>query len=93
MASSILTKPGFLIGLTNLFAIAGSTYHVQNKIAYNLEEQEARFDELEGTLRGHIGLIEEALDRLEAKIGSGGRGKGGLESREIYESRQRDAKK
>ena len=22
-------------------------------------------DELEGTLRGHIGLIEEALDRLE----------------------------
>jgi hypothetical protein len=24
-------------------------------------------DELEGTLRGHIGLIEEALDRLEGK--------------------------
>lgn len=24
-------------------------------------------DELEGTLRGHIGLIEDALDRLEGK--------------------------
>ena len=24
-------------------------------------------DELEGNLRGHIGLIEEALDRLEGK--------------------------
>lgn len=25
-------------------------------------------DELEGTLRGHIGLIEDALDRLEGKL-------------------------
>lgn len=24
-------------------------------------------DELEGTLRGHIGLIEEALERVEGK--------------------------
>ena len=24
-------------------------------------------DELEGTLRGHIGLIEEALERIEGK--------------------------
>lgn len=34
---------------------------------YNLQEHEARMDELEGTLRGHIGLIEEALERIEGK--------------------------
>jgi hypothetical protein len=32
-------------------------------------------DELEGTLRGHIGLIEEALDRLEGKVTEADRGK------------------
>jgi hypothetical protein len=32
-------------------------------------------DELEGTLRGHIGLIEEALDRLEGKATEVDRGK------------------
>lgn len=34
---------------------------------YNLDEHEARIDVLEGTLRGHIGYIEEALGRLEGK--------------------------
>lgn len=38
----------------------------------HLEENEARMDELEGTLRGHIGLIEESLDRLEGKGGAPG---------------------
>ena len=32
-------------------------------------------DELEGTLRGHIGLTEEALDRLEGKATEVDRGK------------------
>jgi hypothetical protein len=32
-------------------------------------------DELEGTLRGHIGLIEESLDRLEGKATEADRGK------------------
>ena len=32
-------------------------------------------DELEGTLRGHIGVIEEALDRLEGKGTEADRGK------------------
>lgn len=93
MASSIFSKPSFLLGLTNLFATGGAVYYLQNKLNYNLEEQEARFDEVEGTLRGHIGLIEEALDRLEAKIGTGGRGKGGLENREMYEKRGKDDRK
>jgi hypothetical protein len=32
-------------------------------------------DGLEGTLRGHIGLIEEALERLEGKAAEADRGK------------------
>ncbi|KAF2760009.1 hypothetical protein EJ05DRAFT_475026 [Pseudovirgaria hyperparasitica] len=65
MAASALRSPILFIGLANLFAISGSTYMLRSHHIYNLEEHEARMDELEGTLRGHIGLIEGALDRLE----------------------------
>jgi len=48
--------------ITNLSAIGGATIYLrschQENIGwhnYNLEEHEARMDELEGTLRGHIG--------------------------------------
>ncbi|KAF2846779.1 hypothetical protein T440DRAFT_471653 [Plenodomus tracheiphilus IPT5] len=51
----------------NLLTIGGSTLYLRSRIAYNLEEQEARLDEIEGTLRGHMGLIEDALDRIEGK--------------------------
>jgi hypothetical protein len=70
----------------NLLAIGGSTYYLRSKIAYNLEEQEARLDEIEGTLRGHIGLIEDALDRIEGK-------KDGKKMEELYGKRGRDEKK
>ena len=63
---SLLRHPLLLLG-ANLSAIAGSTYYLRSHHIYNLEEHEARMDELEGTLRGHIGLIEEALDRLEGR--------------------------
>ena len=43
------------------------TYYFKQHHDYNLQEHEARMDELEGTLRGHIGLIEESLERLEGK--------------------------
>ncbi|KAF2822900.1 hypothetical protein CC86DRAFT_372686 [Ophiobolus disseminans] len=69
----------------NLLAIGGSTYYLQSKIAYNLEEQESRLDEIEGTLRGHIGLIEDALDRIEGK-------KDGKKMEELYGKRGRDEK-
>ena len=59
----------------NLSAVAGSTIFLRSHHIYNLEEHEARMDELEGTLRGHIGLIEEALDRLEGKATEADRGK------------------
>ncbi|KAL8792987.1 MAG: hypothetical protein Q9195_004391 [Heterodermia aff. obscurata] len=75
---------------TNLSAIAGATYLLRAHHIYNLEEHEARMDELEGTLRGHIGLIEEALDRLEGKSTDDDRGK---KSGEYYSKRGRDEKK
>jgi hypothetical protein len=48
-------------------------------------------DELEGTLRGHIGLIEESLERIEGKQAGGGqkaleRGMG-TKAEELYTSR------
>ena len=60
---------------TTLSAIGGSTYYLRSHHTYNLEEFNARLDEIEGTLRGHIGLIEESLDRLEGKAGEADRGK------------------
>jgi hypothetical protein len=70
----------------NFLAIGGSTFYLRSKIDYNLEEQEARLDEIEGTLRGHIGLIEDALDRVEGK-------KNGNKMEELYSKRGRDEKK
>lgn len=43
------------------------TYYFKQHHDYNLQEHEARMDELEGTLRGHIGLIEDSLERIEGK--------------------------
>jgi hypothetical protein len=83
---STLLKPKHLLPIFNLFAIGGSTYYLQLKISYNLEEQEARLDEIEGTLRGHIGLIEDALDRIEGK-------KDGKKMEALYGKRGRDEKK
>jgi hypothetical protein len=63
---AFLHKPSLLAPLLgNLLAIASSTYYLHTRLDYNLQEQEARLDEIEGTLRGHIGLIEDALDRIE----------------------------
>ncbi|KAH7390234.1 hypothetical protein BKA64DRAFT_118235 [Cadophora sp. MPI-SDFR-AT-0126] len=53
------------------------------------EDHGARMDELEGTLRGHIGLIEEGLDRLEGKATEADRGQ---KMNEYYGKRGRDEK-
>jgi len=71
---SFMRNPLLSLGV-NISAIAGATYLLRSHHIYNLEEHEARMDELEGTLRGHIGYIEEALDRLEGKGKEGDRGK------------------
>lgn len=81
-----LLKPKVLVPLTgNILAIGSATYYLQSKIDYNLEEQEARLDEIEGTLRGHIGLIEDALDRIEKKPNQNHQEK-------LYSQRARDEK-
>jgi hypothetical protein len=69
----------------NLLAIASSTCYLRSHLTYNLEEQEARLDEIEGTLRGHIGLIEDALDRIEGK-------KNANKQEELYSGRARMGK-
>jgi hypothetical protein len=49
------------------------------------EEQETRLDEIEGTLRGHVGLIEDSLDRIEGKKDQGKKDK-------MYNERGKDDK-
>ena len=52
------------------------------------EQHEARMDELEGTLRGHIGIIEGSLERIEGK----GIFVGDKKADELYQQRNRDGK-
>jgi hypothetical protein len=40
--------PYLLPATLNVFAVATSTYYVRSRLNYNLEEQEARLDEIEG---------------------------------------------
>lgn len=95
MASPALIRA--VAGLTGLnLALTGTAfYNLRDHHVYNLEEHEARMDELEGTLRAHIGVIEEALDRLEKKTGSKEEGTrfAGEKSQDYYSKRERDEKK
>ncbi|KAI9852725.1 MAG: hypothetical protein M1838_005920 [Thelocarpon superellum] len=75
---------------TTLAAIIGSTLYLRQGLLHNYEESEARMDELEGTLRGHIGLIEDSLDRIEG--GSKARDRGGGKMDELYAKRGKDEK-
>jgi len=79
---SALRNPNtFLPSLLNLSALLGSTLYLCSHLIHNHEESEARMDEIEGTLRGHIGLIEGSLERLELEAGSKRQdSKGGLKS-------------
>ena len=62
-----LRSPTAILQMLNLAAIGSATLYFKSHHEYNLQEHEARMDELEGTLRGHIGLIEDALERIEGK--------------------------
>lgn len=69
---SFLRSPALtnLLGLANLSALGAATLHLRSLHAKQLEEHaehESRMDGLEGTLRGHIGLIEDSLERLEGQ--------------------------
>ncbi|KAL3418875.1 hypothetical protein PVAG01_09096 [Phlyctema vagabunda] len=88
--SFLRTPAGLLsLNLTTLLGLAGSTYLLRSHMVELSEDHEARMDELEGTLRGHIGIIEEALDRLEEKGTEADRGK---KMEEYYGKRARDEK-
>jgi hypothetical protein len=58
MNSLFKAKRLFPISL-NMLAIGGSTYYLQSKIAYNLEEQEARLED--------GGAVREERQRRERK--------------------------
>jgi hypothetical protein len=70
----------------NIAAVAGSTFYLRGHLVHNYEESEARLNEIEGTLRGHIGLIEDALDRLEWQTGTKKKGFKGDPEKEPKES-------
>ncbi|PVH86216.1 hypothetical protein DL98DRAFT_545621 [Cadophora sp. DSE1049] len=74
---SLFRNPAILgaINITTLLGVGGGTYILRSHMIELSEDHEARMDELEGTLRGHIGIIEEALDRLEGKATEADRGK------------------
>lgn len=78
-----------VLGLANLTALGAATLYFKSHHDYNLQEHEARMDELEGTLRGHIGLIEDSLERIEGQKINGQSEK----AQALYTARGRDEKK
>lgn len=89
---SLLRSPALTnaLGMANLAALGAVTLYFKGHHDYNLQEHEARMDELEGTLRGHIGLIEDSLERIEGgRIGGQGKSE---RAEELYTSRGRDEK-
>lgn len=78
-----------ILGLANLSALGAMTMYFKSHHDYNLEEHEARMDELEGTLRGHIGMIEDSLERIEGQKINGQSEK----AQALYLARGRDEKK
>ena len=79
--AAMARSPATILSALSFASVAGATYHLRSHLIHNHEESEARLDEIEGTLRGHIGLIEDSLERIEKKIGSENiKNKGGIKS-------------
>ncbi|OCL06901.1 hypothetical protein AOQ84DRAFT_68714 [Glonium stellatum] len=72
---SLYWNPAALLGCMNLAAIFGAIIYLRSHHIHNLREHEAWIDEIAETLRGHIGLIEGAVERLENKHGGDNQGK------------------
>lgn len=89
MAASNRVLP-LVLQLLTLGTLSTSFYYNKARHDTLIEETEARFDELEGTLRGHIGLIEDSLERIEGKKWMGGMSE---RAEKLYGERERDAKK
>lgn len=86
LRSPVLTN---ILGLANLSALGAMTLYFKSHHDYSLEEHEARMDELEGTLRGHIGLIEDSLERIEGQKTNGQSER----AQALYLTRGKDEKK
>ncbi|KAI1336370.1 hypothetical protein F5Y15DRAFT_418913 [Xylariaceae sp. FL0016] len=88
---ALFRSPALTNGLcmANLAALGTMTMYFKSHHESNLEAHEARMDELEGTLRGHVGLIEDALERIE---GQKARQKSDRADK-LYTSRGEDSKK
>lgn len=88
--SSFLRSPSLtnILGLANLTALGAVTMYFKSHHDNNLEQHEARMDELEGTLRGHIGLIEDSLERIEGRKMNGQSDR----AQQLYTARGRDEK-
>ncbi|KAI0474066.1 hypothetical protein GGR56DRAFT_676500 [Xylariaceae sp. FL0804] len=106
MSSLLRSSPALTNALciTNLAALGAATAYFKGRHDDSLEAHEARMDELEGTLRGHIGLIEDALERIEGGGQGGGKGQGASDGKgqgqeksdraeRLYTQRARDEKK
>jgi hypothetical protein len=79
--ASFARNPSAILSAITLATVVGSTYQLRSHLIHNHEESEARLDEIEGTLRGHIRLIENSLERIEKKIGSENiKNQGGIKS-------------
>lgn len=78
-----------ILGIANLTALGAATVYFRSHHTNNLEMHEARMDELEGTLRGHIGIIEDSLKRIEGKKVHGQSDK----AQALYRARGRDEKR
>ncbi|KAJ6196165.1 hypothetical protein J3E72DRAFT_421250 [Bipolaris maydis] len=89
MALRSLFKNDLVLVSTNLAVVAGVATLLGSRVEKKLdrmdEEQEARLDEIEGTIRGHVGLIEDSLDRMEGKPNADKQDK-------LYNQRTRDTK-
>ena len=92
-SSRVLAVLTTLTGL-NLALTSSAWYNLHDHHVYNLEEHEARMDELEGTLRPHIGVTEESLERIEKSTSADGKRDAhkGEKTDELYAKRGRDEK-
>lgn len=86
LRNAVLTN---VLGVANLAALAAATMYLKSHDESNLAQHEARMDELEGTLRGHIGLVEESLERIEGRKMDGL----GAKAEQMYTARGREDKK
>jgi hypothetical protein len=92
MASQNLIRALLGLSTATLGLQSFTLYNANEKLERNWEEAESRMDTLEGTLRGHIGIIEDSLERIEKTLDTKhGLGKGmSAKTEALYGGRGKD---